>query len=72
MAGTIVQFRALDRDGAPPTMDDAGLKDTIAVPAGKSVQVQATFPDMLGKYVFHCHFLAHSSIGMMAQMEIVP
>jgi spore coat protein A len=68
----LVQFRALDRDGAPPTMDDAGLKDTIAVPAGKSVQVQATFPDMLGKYVFHCHFLAHSSIGMMAQMEIVP
>ncbi|GAB3463629.1 multicopper oxidase family protein [Actinophytocola sediminis] len=67
----LVHFRTLDRDGAPPTVDDAGLKDTIAIPAGESVRVQLTFPNLLGRYMFHCHFLAHSAIGMMAQMEIV-
>lgn len=67
----LVQFRALDRDGAPPTPDDAGRKDTIAIPAGQSVRVQVSFPNLLGRYMFHCHFLAHSAIGMMAQMEIV-
>jgi spore coat protein A, manganese oxidase len=67
----LVHFRALDRDGAPPTADDAGLKDTIAIPPGKSVRVRMTFPNRLGRYMFHCHFLAHSAIGMMAQMEVV-
>ncbi|MEV0001789.1 multicopper oxidase domain-containing protein [Micromonospora sp. NPDC050980] len=68
----LVQFRVLDRDGAPMTPDDAGLKDTVTVPPGTSVRVQATFTDFLGRYAYHCHFLEHSSVGMMAQMEIVP
>jgi len=68
----LVQFRVLDRDGKPPTADDAGRKDTIVVPAGSTVRVQATFTDYLGRYMYHCHFLEHSSLGMMAQMEIVP
>lgn len=66
------QFRVLSRDGAAPTPDDAGRKDTVLVMPGETVRVQATFTDYLGKYPFHCHFLDHSSIGMMAQMEIVP
>jgi spore coat protein A len=68
----LVQFGVLDRDGEPPTLDDAGRKDTVLVLPGKSVRVQATFGDFLGKYVYHCHFLEHSSLGMMANMEIVP
>lgn len=68
----LVQFRVLDRDGRPPTPDDAGLKDTVPIPPGTSVRVQATFnSDYLGRYVYHCHFLEHSGLGMMAQMEIV-
>lgn len=66
------QFRVLDRDGAPPTLDDAGRKDTIMVAPGETVRIQATFTEFTGKYVYHCHFLEHSSLGMMAQMEIVP
>lgn len=31
----------------------------------------ATF-DRLGRYLYHCHFLAHSRIGVMAQLEVVP
>jgi FtsP/CotA-like multicopper oxidase with cupredoxin domain len=68
----LTQFRVLDIDGAPPPIDQLGLKDTVLVPPGKTVRLQATFADYLGKYAFHCHFNEHSSLGMMAQMEIVP
>jgi FtsP/CotA-like multicopper oxidase with cupredoxin domain len=65
------QFRVLDRDGAPPTPDDAGRKDTVFVAPGETVRIQVTFTDYLGRYVFHCHYLEHSSMGMMARMDIV-
>ncbi|MEV4761465.1 multicopper oxidase family protein [Micromonospora chokoriensis] len=68
----MTHFRVLSRSGAPMTADDAGLKDTVLVPPGSSVRLQATFAKYLGRYPYHCHFLEHSSIGMMAQMEIVP
>jgi len=66
------QFRVLDRDGMPPGPDDAGRKDTVFVAPGETVRVQVTFTEHLGKYVYHCHYLYHSAIGMMAQMDIVP
>jgi spore coat protein A len=65
------QFRVLDRDGNPPWAGDAGLKDTIFVPPNTSARIQTTFTDYLGRYAHHCHFIEHSSIGMMAQMEII-
>lgn len=68
----LVQFRVLSRDGNPPGPDDMGRKDTVLLPPTKSVRVQATFGDHLGRYVYHCHFLGHSQMGMMAQMEILP
>ncbi|WP_346132047.1 multicopper oxidase domain-containing protein [Lentzea roselyniae] len=34
--------------------------------------MQATFTGYTGRYVYHCHFLEHSWIGMMAQLKIVP
>jgi spore coat protein A, manganese oxidase len=67
----LVQFQVLSRTGSPMLPDDVGLKDTIYVPRNTSVRVQATFTDYLGKYVFHCHYLEHSSIGMMGQYEVV-
>lgn len=68
----LVQFRVLERNGGPPLPSDAGLKDTIPITAGETVKVQATFTGYTGRYVYHCHFLEHSWIGMMAQLEIVP
>jgi spore coat protein A len=68
----LVQFRVLERNGGPPLPGDAGLKDTIPITAGETVKVQATFTGYTGRYVYHCHFLEHSWIGMMAQLEIVP
>ncbi|MGW3992927.1 multicopper oxidase family protein [Amycolatopsis sp. NPDC004772] len=66
------QFRVLDRNGGPPAPDDAGRKDTVNLDPGEWIRVQTTFTDYVGRYVYHCHFLEHSSIGMMAEMEIVP
>ncbi|MFI5929116.1 multicopper oxidase family protein [Micromonospora sp. NPDC051543] len=66
------QFRVLERDGGPPSLDDAGRKDTIYLPVGGSARIQVTFNDYVGRYVYHCHFLEHSQLGMMAQLEIVP
>nr|WP_042180087.1 multicopper oxidase family protein [Kibdelosporangium sp. MJ126-NF4]CEL14201.1 Multicopper oxidase [Kibdelosporangium sp. MJ126-NF4]CTQ88569.1 Multicopper oxidase [Kibdelosporangium sp. MJ126-NF4] len=69
----LVQFRVLSRAGRPPEPDDRGRKDTIMLPANEPVRIQATFDgDFTGRYVYHCHFLEHSSIGMMGQMEITP
>jgi FtsP/CotA-like multicopper oxidase with cupredoxin domain len=66
------QFRILDRDGAPPGLDDAGRKDTVFVGPGETVRIQVTFTEFLGRYAYHCHYVDHSVTGMMAQMEIVP
>lgn len=68
----LVQFRVLDRGGAPLLPEDAGRKDTVFLGSGTSVRIQTTFTDFLGKYVYHCHFLEHSASGMMGQFEIVP
>jgi len=67
----LVQFRVLDRDGNPPWPGESGFKDTVFIPPGQSVRVQATFRGFTGRYVYHCHMLEHSAFGMMAQMEIV-
>ncbi|MFI0419010.1 multicopper oxidase family protein [Spongiactinospora sp. 9N601] len=66
------QFRVLDRDGEPPWPTDLGRKDTIYVPPGASARIKVRFTEHLGRYVYHCHFLDHSSLGMMAQLQIVP
>src|SRR5262249_36062632 len=68
----LTQFRVLDIDGAPPPLAPQGLKDTVLAPPRKPGRLPATFGDCPGKYAFHCHFIEHSSLGMMAQMEIVP
>jgi spore coat protein A len=67
----MVPFRVLAWDGAAPGPHLAGRKDTVVVPPSSSVRIQATFDGFVGKYAYHCHFLEHASLGMMAQMEIV-
>ncbi|MEW2455996.1 multicopper oxidase family protein [Streptomyces albus] len=64
-------FRVLDRDGKPPAPGEAGLKDTLALPAGSSARVQLRFTDHPGLFMYHCHMLGHVQMGMMGQMELV-
>ena len=66
------QFQVLDRNGGPPSPGDEGRKDTILLAPGETVRVKARFTDYVGTYVYHCHFVDHSVLGMMAQMRIVP
>ncbi|WP_189934082.1 multicopper oxidase domain-containing protein [Streptomyces aurantiogriseus] len=68
----LVQFRVLERNGTPVTGGpEGGLKDTVTLLAGESVKLQATFKGYRGSYVYHCHMLDHSAMGMMATMQIV-
>ncbi|WP_331720415.1 multicopper oxidase family protein [Streptomyces sp. NBC_00209] len=66
----LVQFRVLERNGKSPTGAEAGLKDTVCLLPGETVKLQATFDSYRGTYVYHCHLLDHSAMGMMAQMRI--
>lgn len=68
----LVQFRVLERDGAPVTEGpETGLKDTVPLRAGETVKLQCTFTGYRGVYLYHCHLFDHASMGMMAQMQIV-
>ncbi|MEV7833388.1 multicopper oxidase family protein [Streptomyces subrutilus] len=66
----LVQFRVLERNGAPAGPAEAGLKDTVRLFPGESVKLHATFDTYKGTYVYHCHLLDHSAMGMMANFRI--
>ena len=69
----LIQFKVLDRDGVKAPDWDTYPKDTVRVPPGSTVRILATFDsEYTGVYPFHCHFVDHSSVAMMAQMRIVP
>ncbi|WP_433336407.1 multicopper oxidase family protein [Spirillospora sp. CA-294931] len=66
-----LHFEVLSRNGRPVGGHEAGWKDTVAVPIGGSVQIRLRYDQYLGKYLYHCHLIDHSSMGMMAQLEVV-
>ncbi|MFJ2751094.1 multicopper oxidase family protein [Streptomyces sp. NPDC087297] len=66
----LVQFRLLERNGAPVAPAEAGLKDTVRLFPGETVKLHATFDTYRGTYVYHCHLLDHSAMGMMANFRI--
>lgn len=67
----LVNFLVLDRDGRPPAPQESGWKDTVVVPVNSTVRVVARFAPFTGKYVIHCHNLAHEDHAMMANFEVV-
>jgi blue copper oxidase len=69
-----IQFRVLDRDGAPPQPHEQGLKDTVLVDSGSTVRVITEFADFADPdhpYMYHCHNLEHEDAGMMGQFVVV-
>ena len=69
-----VQFRVLDRNGAPPAPGEAGLKDTIVVAPNEKVRLLLSFADYADPdlpYMYHCHILEHEDAGMMGQFAVV-
>ena len=69
-----IQFRVLDRNGAPPQPHEQGLKDTVLVDPGSTVRFIAEFADFADPhhpYMYHCHILEHEDAGMMGQFVVV-
>ncbi|MFI7122046.1 multicopper oxidase family protein [Amycolatopsis sp. NPDC049868] len=67
----LVDFRVLDINGRPPDPGQTGLKDTVRVMPGETVRILTTFDfQYTGTYVYHCHMMDHSSMGLMAQLRI--
>ena len=42
----------------------------MKLPIGGEVVIRMRFLDYVGKYVFHCHILAHEDAGMMATVAV--
>lgn len=67
----LVGFQVLSRSDRSPLPHDAGLKDTISLRPGESVEIITRFDGYRGRYLFHCHNAEHEDMGMMANLEIV-
>ncbi len=67
----LVRFQVLDRDRLPPSPGEMGWKDTVRVGPSEVVRVAMTFEGFTGRYMFHCHNLAHEDHSMMGQMKVV-
>lgn len=67
----LVRFQVLDRNNLPPSPGELGWKDTVAVGPAETVRVAMRFEGYKGRYVYHCHNLAHENHSMMGQMKIV-
>lgn len=60
----------LDKDPRPPTLTEAGWKDTVIAYPGEVTRVNATF-DTAGLYVWHCHIVEHEDNEMMVPFCVV-
>jgi FtsP/CotA-like multicopper oxidase with cupredoxin domain len=70
------EHRVVMRNGKPVPdsrhPDDVSKEDVVALDPGESVVICREFRDFVGKYVAHCHNLAHEDHAMMFGWEIVP
>ena len=68
----LVQFQVMQRGNLAVSPGELGWKDTVRVDPSATVQVAVQFPQRFrGRYMFHCHNLAHEDQSMMGQMKIV-
>jgi FtsP/CotA-like multicopper oxidase with cupredoxin domain len=65
------QFQVLSRSGGPLGPHELGLKDTVLVWPGETVQLAVRFERHAGLYVLHCHNLEHEDAGMMSNLEVL-
>ncbi len=68
-----VFFQVLSRTGGRGAIQphETGWKDTVLCLPEEKVKIIMTFPNNLGKFVFHCHNLEHGDSGMMLNFKIV-
>jgi len=61
----------ITRDGKENTPDDIGKSDVTNLDPGEVVTVYRNFRTFTGRYVAHCHNLAHEDHNMMFGWEII-
>ncbi|MEO7042619.1 MAG: multicopper oxidase family protein, partial [Gemmatimonadaceae bacterium] len=62
------QFQVLDRNGVPEPY--RSWNDVVNVPKHETMRFIVKYSDYPGKWMFHCHILAHEDNGMMAVLEV--
>lgn len=62
-------FQVLSRGDAAVPLESMGNKDTIIVPAKGKLRLLARF-DEPGHWMYHCHILEHSELGMMGAIHV--
>jgi suppressor of ftsI len=69
-------FLVTEVNGAPAHFD--GLRDTFSVPPAQNGRpgeakliIPFTNPEIVGRFVFHCHVVKHEDKGMMMTVEVV-
>jgi len=70
-------FLVTEVNGIPTRFD--GLRDTFSVPPSKygkpgsaKLIIPFTSPEIVGRFVFHCHLAKHEDKGMMQVVEVMP
>lgn len=62
------RFQVVSVDGAAPGV--VAWRDSINIPAEKTVQFRVRLEDNPGTWMFHCHILEHAERGMMGELEV--
>ena len=69
-------FLVKEVNGEPVQFD--GLRDTYSVPPARNgkpgeakLLIPFTNPEIVGRFVFHCHVVKHEDKGMMMAIEVV-
>ena len=65
-----VNFQVMEMNGEPQSFN--GAVDTVPLPPYQSVTLRIAFtqPEIVGRFMYHCHVLEHEDRGMMAQIEV--
>ncbi len=66
----MVDFRILSRHGKAPFADERGPKDTVYVGENESVELIMRLGPHRGRYMVHCHNLAHEDHDLMHQFSV--
>jgi FtsP/CotA-like multicopper oxidase with cupredoxin domain len=66
----LVNFRILDRNGAPPFPWENGPKDVVYLGENETVRFITRFGPFQGRYMMHCHNVSHEDHSMMSQFRI--
>lgn len=62
------RFQITSIDGAAPGF--TAWRDTLNVPADKTVKFRVRLETNPGKWMFHCHILEHAERGMMGELDV--